>query len=99
MKTIALLCGAGMSTSLLATRMQHAADEAGFEAIVKAYPVADAYKHADDSDIILLGPQVRFQKEKIESQVSCPVLAIPITLYGTMNGAAVFQMVKEALGE
>ena len=66
MKQILLVCSAGMSTSLLVTKMEGAAKDAGYDAKIFALPFSDAPKVLEDVDVILLGPQVRFQKGAIE---------------------------------
>ncbi len=60
MKTIMLVCSAGMSTSLLVTKMEKAAAEQGLEAKIFAVAEAEAANHLDEIDVLLLGPQVRF---------------------------------------
>lgn len=60
MKTIMLVCSAGMSTSLLVTKMEKAAAEKGLEAKIFAVAEAEAANHLDEIDVLLLGPQVRF---------------------------------------
>ena len=62
MKKILLVCSAGMSTSLLVTKMRNSAKEKGIEVEIDALPVAEASTAVDNVDIVLLGPQVRFQK-------------------------------------
>ena len=68
MRKIVLLCAAGMSTSLLVNKMKAAAADEGYECDIAAFPVATAKDHAD-ADIILLGPQVRFAKGKVQGEV------------------------------
>ncbi len=98
MRKIVLFCSAGMSTSLLVTKMREAAANQGYETDIDAYPVADAGKHAD-ADIVLIGPQIRFQLAKLKGQFSCPVEAIDMQAYGTMDGEKVIAQVKKALGD
>lgn len=45
MKKILLACNAGMSTSLLVTRMQNAAQKEGIEAEISAVGVTEAKKY------------------------------------------------------
>lgn len=99
MRKIVLLCAAGMSTSMLVTKMKKAADEQGYEVEIQAYPVAEAKTRGEDADIVLLGPQVRFHLAKVKEQVSCPVEAIDMSAYGMMDGVKVLQRVKEVLGD
>ena len=98
MKTILLVCSAGMSTSLLVTKMESAAKEAGVDCKIFALPFSD------EVDCILLGPQVRFQKAAIEKLAAgrkagpVPVDIIDMRDYGTMNGKAVFDAAMKMIG-
>ena len=67
MKTILLVCSAGMSTSLLVTKMEGAAKDAGVECKIFALPFSDAPRVLEEVDCILLGPQVRFQKAAMKN--------------------------------
>ena len=92
MTTIMLVCSAGMSTSLLVTKMETAAKAKGQELKIFAVSEAEANKHFDNIDILLLGPQVRFLKKKIEKSLegkNIPVDVIDSIDYGTMNGESV----------
>lgn len=93
MKKILLVCAAGMSTSLLVNKMLAAAKEKGVEIEITALPVSEASKLVDQMDIVLLGPQVRFQKAQVDALVKgrIPVEVIDMRLYGTMNGKAVLE--------
>ena len=98
MKQILLVCSAGMSTSLLVTKMEG-------DAKIFALPFSDAPRVLEDVDVILLGPQVRFQKSAIEKLAAgrkkgpIPVEVIDMRDYGTMNGKAVFEMAKKLIGD
>ncbi|MDQ0175575.1 PTS sugar transporter subunit IIB [Bacillus chungangensis] len=92
MKSILLVCSAGMSTSLLVTKMEKAALEKQLDITILAVAEAEASHHYDQTNIVLLGPQVRFLKSKIEKQLAgknIPVQVIDSIDYGTMNGEAV----------
>jgi len=61
MKKIVLFCSAGMSTSLLATKMQKSAKDKGIEVSIETLPEAQMEKRIDDDvDVVLLGPQIRY---------------------------------------
>ena len=102
---IMLVCAAGMSTSLLVTKMEVAAKEAGEEVEIFALPLTEGEKIIDTVDCVLLGPQVRFQKSAIEKLAAgrkkgpIPVEVIDMRDYGTMNGKAVFEMAKKLIGD
>ncbi len=95
MKKILLVCAAGMSTSLLVTKMIAAAKAKGVEVEIFALPVSECKTVADEVDYVLMGPQVRFQKASVEKIINgrVPVEVIDMKAYGTMNGEAVLASV------
>lgn len=99
MKKIVLLCAAGMSTSMLVNKMKEAAKQDNYECDINAYPISEAATVGADADIVLLGPQVRFQLNKIKNQVPCRVEAIDMVAYGTMDGKKVLDFAKGIIGE
>ena len=91
MKKILLVCSAGMSTSLLVNKMNNAAKEFGEEVSIEALPVSECSSKIDEVDIVLLGPQVRFQKPVVEKLANgrIPVEVIDLRLYGIMDGKSI----------
>lgn len=98
MKKIALLCAAGMSTSVLVQKMKEAAKEMNYDCEINAYPVSTAKEVGKNADVILLGPQVRYELSKVQGLVECPVDVIDMRSYGTMNGKAVVEMAIKLIG-
>jgi len=91
---IVLVCSAGMSTSLLVTKMQKAAGEQGIEVNIKAVAEADLKNNLENLDVLLLGPQVRYMLSKVKDLMEpkgIPVDVINSVDYGTMNGAKVLE--------
>ena len=100
MRNIVLVCAAGMSTSLLVNKMRAAAAEIGYECEINAYPVAEAAEVGKHADVILLGPQVRYNLARVREQCpNCPVEAIDMTAYGMMDGKKVLLTAKELIGD
>lgn len=100
MRKIILVCAGGMSTSILMKRMEDTAKEQGYEIDVSAHPVSHAYKVGVDADIILIGPQVRFQHQKVQDLFpEKPVLVMDMRTYGMMDSVAIIKTVKETLGD
>ena len=101
MKNILLVCAAGMSTSLLVNKMKAAAKDRGLEIEINALPVSECSSVIYKVDIVLLGPQVRFQKPQVDALVNgrIPVDVIDMRLYGTMNGKAILEQVIAKIGE
>ena len=95
---IMLACSAGMSTSLLVTKMENAAKENGIEARIWAIPEAQIGTEIEKCDVLLLGPQVRFMLNKaveIAKPHNVPVEVINMMHYGTCNGEAVLNRAIE----
>lgn len=100
MKKIFLLCSAGMSTSLLVNKMKESARSQGYEYDISAASLANLKDVKDKADVILLGPQVRFDKDRVEKEAqNIPVSVIDMTAYGMMDGEKVLNQVRELLGE
>lgn len=99
MKNILLVCSAGMSTSLLVTKMKEAAQKKNVEVNIWAVGDAEASDNVGKADIVLLGPQVRFLLSKVEKMVDGqkPVRVIDMVSYGTMNGEKVLETALEVL--
>ncbi|WP_249317145.1 PTS sugar transporter subunit IIB [Bacillus sp. FJAT-50079] len=96
MKTIMLVCSAGMSTSLLVTKMQKAAEEQGIEADIFAISASEVDSTLDKKniDVLLLGPQVKFMMKQFQSKLegkNIPVESINMQYYGMMNGEKVLE--------
>lgn len=93
MKKILLVCSAGMSTSLLVNKMNVAAKEIGVEVEIEALPVSECSTKINEVDIVLLGPQVRFQKPVVEKLAGgrIPVEVIDMRLYGIMDGKTILE--------
>ncbi|MGM0215397.1 PTS system IIB component [Enterococcus sp. AZ109] len=96
MKRIMLVCSAGMSTSLLVTKMEKAAEARGMEADIFAVSASEADAKLNDPenpvDVLLLGPQVRFMKAQFDEKLAgknIPLEVIDMKDYGMMNGESV----------
>ena len=87
---ILLCCAGGMSTSLLVTKMEQAAQEKGIE----------TKNHSQDADVILLGPQVRYLEKSIADDANgVPAYLIDMRDYGKMDGKAVLTFALNKLQE
>ena len=80
---IGLFCAAGMSTSLLVSKMRRSAEERGLEISVQAYPEGELAKRIDELDVALLGPQVRYMLSK--AKTICEPKGVPLEVIDTMN--------------
>ncbi len=57
-KHIYLFCSAGMSTSLLVSKMRAQAEKYEVPVIIEAYPETLAGEKGPEADVVLLGPQI-----------------------------------------
>ena len=96
MKKFYLFCSAGMSTSLLASKMQKVADEHKIPVEVKAFAIGTMAEVIEkyNPDCILLGPQVRYLYNDTKNRYSSlnkPILVIDSEDYGLMDGEKVLK--------
>lgn len=92
MKKILLLCAAGMSTSLLVSKMKTASKETNVEVEIEASSVENFRENINKYDVFLLGPQVRFKQKELDNlakEHGKRVEVIDMRDYGMMNGKKV----------
>lgn len=97
---ILLACSSGMSTSLLVKKMKEAAEKKGIDCEIWAVSQDKAQEEMKKADILLLGPQMRFLKYKLEEtakEIGIPVDVIEPIAYGRCDGEAVLDRVIEML--
>ena len=95
---ILLACSAGMSTSLLVNKMIDASKAEGRDDKIWAVGQAELDNAMQEADVLLLGPQMRFLKSKIEpkaAELNLNFDVIPATLYGRVDGKAVLDFAEE----
>lgn len=100
MRKIVLFCAAGMSTSIMVQKMQEAAAAQQYDRKIAAYSISELNTYGPDADIILLGPQIRFNLNKVRKQLPDKIFeAIDMRAYGMTDGRAIIDLVKEKLGD
>ncbi|WP_270659797.1 PTS sugar transporter subunit IIB [Enterococcus thailandicus] len=101
--TIMLVCSAGMSTSLLVTKMKKAAEDRKIDLNIFATSVSesDSYIESENIKVVLLGPQVRFMEDQFKEKLSGKNIALSIinmSDYGMMNGEKVLDSALKLMG-
>ncbi|MCR6095098.1 PTS sugar transporter subunit IIB [Salipaludibacillus agaradhaerens] len=89
---ILLVCSAGMSTSMLVSKMRQAADKRSLNISIEATAEAGLANELETTDVILIGPQVRFLEKQINEKATphgINVAVIDSIAYGMMNGEEV----------
>ena len=101
MVKILLVCSAGMSTSMLVKKMQEEAAQRSLDAEIIAVGDADSSEHLETSNIVMLGPQVRYLEKNMVDRVDnkIPVCVIDMQAYGMMNGAKVLDDALKTIEE
>lgn len=96
MQRIVLACAAGMSTSMVVSRMEKEAAARGLSYRIYAIPEQnlreELQNYPGEIAAVLLGPQVRFKLEenrKLTDSQQIPIAVIDTQAYGTLNGAKV----------
>ena len=94
---ITLACAAGMSTSLLVSKMEKYVAEQELDIKIISIPETQFDAYLAETDVLLLGPQVSFLEDKYRelfNGTKVKVTTIPILEFGRMDGEKV---VKRAL--
>ena len=94
MKNILLCCAAGMSTSMLVTRMQKYARENQIDVYIKAISINELDDNLQQTDCCLLGPQVKYKLSEVQEKLAplnIPVSVIDAMDYGMMRGDKVLE--------
>ena len=107
MKRFYLFCNAGMSTSLLASKMQKTADAHDLQIEIKAFSDAQMNDIVSEfnPEVILLGPQVKHLYDKVNEKYGQEhvVSVIDSTDYGNVDGERVLKkamkLYKESRGK
>ena len=98
MLNVLLICSQGASTAIMCDRIRKEEQKANVDMEVKAVALAVSSDYISSADIILLGPQIRYMKKKVQAEArEKPVIDIDMQTYGMMNGQKVFQQVMEIM--
>ncbi|WP_390888092.1 PTS sugar transporter subunit IIB [Clostridium intestinale] len=97
---IMLACCAGISTSLVVTKMQEAAKEQGKEYKIWAVDQKQIEEELGNFDVLLLGPQIRHVLRKATKIVGdmAPIAIIDSRAYGRCDGEAVLEQAESLVG-
>ena len=98
MSNILLLCASGVTSSLLAQKLNRIVenDLNGYNLITCS--ICDVARYADDTSIMLLTPQVRFNYDKIQQMYSDQhVLKIDNKDYKQLNIDNILEMIKNQI--
>ncbi len=90
MKKLYIFCSAGMSSSLLADKMQKYANEKNLDIEVKFFPESKIRDNIKLADIALLSPQVKYlQKGLKDNYAEKNIYLIEMMDYGLVNAESI----------
>ena len=93
---ISLFCNAGMSTSLVAAKMKKYYEAQGKDYDVEAYDFSQLLDEGDESDVIVLAPQVGWAyDDTVKDYPNANVMALTLDQFGSMNGEVVGKAVQQ----
>jgi PTS system cellobiose-specific IIB component len=99
---IFLCCAAGMSTSMLVSKMELSAKDKDINCEISAHSIAEFDECLRWSDVCLVAPQVRFKYEEFKQEANeqgkgCGL--IDMMNYGLLNGEAVLEQAIDLFNE
>ena len=83
---ILLVCSAGMSTSILVNKIIDAGKKRGIDVTCDAVSTDRGKEIADDWDVVMIGPQVRYLLPYFKANVSTPSGIIEAKHYALAKG-------------
>ena len=102
MKKILLACSAGMSTSLLVTKMEQYVQTIGEEAKIWAVGQDQAKKEMAEANCVLIGPQMSFLKGELQKEADkygIKVEVIDMMAYGMADGKKAYEQALRLMEE
>lgn len=97
-KTIILSCIGGLTTSMLVERINEVVKKDGLDISVYSVGIT-GIDNLKNVDVLLLGPQLEYLKEKSKNKLSIPVGVISDEDFELMQGENVLQQALTLLGE
>jgi PTS system cellobiose-specific IIB component len=93
---VLFVCAGGISTSFLEQRTKDAFAKRGIGVEIEARSATDIDDRLEGVDVVLMAPQVSYMQKELEklcAQQAVKFGAIPMVLYGQMNGEALCDMI------
>lgn len=102
-KIIMLACSAGMSTSLLVSKMEAEAKARGryYKIFATSSSDIDNQLANDKPDVLMLGPQIAYMQKEVRAKADragVPMEIINMSDYGMMNGKNVLDAAEKLMG-
>lgn len=82
MKKILLMCAGGMSSSVVAKKLEEEVKKRNLDISIGFYPTMAWNVEDIKVDLVLLAPQVSYQLNELKRKLSCPIIPIKPLDYG-----------------
>lgn len=95
---ILLACSSGITTNLLVNKMLDASLASGRNDKIRAVGQAELDAAMHDSDVLLLGPQMKFLYEKLvprAQETNTKIGTIPAKMYANIDGEGILKLAIE----
>lgn len=83
---ILLCCNAGMSSSILVSKIRAAGEKRNLDIIIKAVASSSIKDEVGKWDVCLVGPQLVYAVESIKEQLNIPVASVEPRVYALADG-------------
>ncbi len=98
-----LMCGAGMSSSLLARKVNEAIERRNLDIESWAISEVEVNQYVGKQDVVLIAPQIRFMMKRLKDVLgNVPLEVIEFSAYGQMDadkivdhGLRVYEQIKK----
>lgn len=91
---INLFCANGFTSSMIRNKIREAAKAHGLDYEVDAYPYSEIAVQGARADVILLGPQIRYNLRHVQEQFpEKPVILLDMQTWGSMDGEKVVNQI------
>lgn len=99
MKKILLLCGAGISTSMLLSKLEEAGSALGkSEYEFEATTIEQADKYVPEADVVLVAPQIKFQIGSLQRKYpDAKFSAMDMHMFGMIDGEAIIELAERTI--
>lgn len=102
MKKVLIVCGTGASSGFMAGNVRKAVKASGEELEILARSDYVVEEYIEEISLLLVGPHLSYimsDLERIAKPHGVPVELIPQSIYGSLDGQAVLDFIKEHIKE
>ncbi|MBR2681942.1 MAG: hypothetical protein IKE22_01580, partial [Atopobiaceae bacterium] len=97
---VLLCCTAGLTTTMFAGKLQEAAKTLSLDYSFEALPLAEAQASGGDYDVVLLAPQVGYQRKAVaQAFPDAAVVPIPTKIFAAYDAGSALKLVMHLVSD